>query len=164
MKSSGGKDDTGSETKPGESTSFRSVVPASASMQSGGTGQLDAFLGKGCKVVGTLHFTGPVELNGHVEGEVNAQERLTIGEGAVINARVSGAEIVIRGTVNGDVNCTKRLVLCKPARIVGNITTTSISIEEGVVFEGKCSMSKAASAEAAKTTAATQKGSASAAA
>lgn len=103
-------------------------------------GKIEAFLGKGSRVVGTLTFSGPVELDGFVEGEITAQDRLTIGEAAVINAKVTGAEILIRGTVNGDITATKRLSLRKPAKIMGNITCSNLSIEEGVIFEGKSNM------------------------
>lgn len=101
-----------------------------------------AFLGQGSKVVGTLNFSGPVELDGYIEGELNA-DKLTIGESAVINAKINGAEIIVKGTVNGDIVATKRLLLQKPAKVVGNITSTNLSIEEGVLFEGQCSMNSA---------------------
>jgi len=114
--------------------------------QSGAPGETaDAFLGKGSKVIGTLTFTGPVELDGHIEGEISAQDKLIIGEAAVIKAKVSGAEILVKGTVTGDISASKRLILRKPARIVGNISTSNLTIEEGVVFEGKCSMGSSTS-------------------
>ena len=106
-----------------------------------------AFLGQGSKVVGTLNFSGAVELDGYIEGDINA-EKLTIGEAAVINARVTGAEIYVKGSVTGDIVATKRLVLQKPAKVTGNITSTNLSIEEGVVFEGQCAMASAAGASA----------------
>jgi|GEM_PF-720266 len=105
-----------------------------------GQPQLEAFLGKGSKVTGSLNFSGPADLDGTVEGEITARERLTIGESAVINAKISGAEIIVKGTVNGDIVASKRLSLKKPARVTGNLTATNLSIEEGVIFEGKCAM------------------------
>lgn len=117
------------------------VVPLTAQpMTSTNQAQLEAFLGKGSKVVGTLTFSGPADIDGFVEGEIVANERLTIGEAAVVNAKISGAEIVVKGTVTGDIVASKRLSLKKPARITGNIMAVNLSIEEGVVFEGKCSM------------------------
>lgn len=105
-----------------------------------GGSKVEAFLGKGSKVVGTLNFTGPVELDGYIEGEINAQEQLTIGESATINAKIKGGEVIVKGTVNGDISASKRLILKKPAKVIGNITSGCVSIEEGVIFEGNCSM------------------------
>lgn len=115
-----------------------------------GTSNVDAFLGKGSRVVGALSFSGPVELDGDVEGEVHAKDRLIIGEAAVIKAKIVGAEILIKGSVTGDIIASKSLTLKRPARILGNITAANLSIEEGVVFEGKCSMGHAAKAELQK--------------
>ncbi|MCO6431278.1 MAG: polymer-forming cytoskeletal protein [Deltaproteobacteria bacterium] len=125
-----GKDDK-------ETTSHGSVDTTSVS---GAAGKLEAFLGKGSKVVGNLTFSGPVELDGHVEGEIVAQDKLTVGESAVVNAKIMGGEVIIKGTVNGDVSASKRLSVRRPARIIGNISTSNLSIEEGVIFEGKCIM------------------------
>jgi cytoskeletal protein CcmA (bactofilin family) len=104
------------------------------------TGRNEAFLGKGTKVVGTLAFNGPVELDGTVEGEIVAKESLTIGESAVISAKIHGSEIIIKGTVTGDIVATKRLSIKRPAKVTGNIASPTLSIEDGVQFEGKCSM------------------------
>jgi cytoskeletal protein CcmA (bactofilin family) len=100
----------------------------------------DAFLGKGVKVVGSLSFAGPAEIEGYIEGEIEAQDRLVIGESAVINAKITGTEIVIRGTVTGDITAKNRLYLQKPAKVVGNVKCGSLGIEEGVAFEGRCTM------------------------
>ncbi len=101
---------------------------------------VEAFLGQGSKVVGNLTFTGPVELDGYVEGEITSKARLEIGQAAVVNAKVNGTEIIVRGTINGDIEASERLSLLKPAKVVGNITSNNLSIEEGVIFEGTCSM------------------------
>ena len=106
--------------------------------------KLEAFLGKGCRVAGTLTFSGPVQIDGYVEGEITAQDRLIIGEGAVVQAKINGGEVLVKGTVNGDIIASQRLTLKKPARVVGNITAGMLTIEEGVIFEGKCSMDNAA--------------------
>lgn len=104
------------------------------------TSGYDAILGKGSKVVGVLQFSGPVELDGEVEGEVIASDRLSIGEAAVLKAKVQGTEVLVKGTIHGDIIATKALILKKPAKIFGNISSPSLSIEDGVLFEGKCTM------------------------
>ena len=110
----------------------------------------DVFLGRGSKIVGTLTFTGVVELDGAVEGEIRSEGRLTIGEAGEINARIQGVEVVVRGKVVGDISASKKLVLQKPARIVGNVACSTLSVEEGVVIEGKISMTSASPSIAAK--------------
>lgn len=117
-----------------------SVTVAPGGVSPAGSTKSEAFLGKGTKVVGTLTFNGPVELDGAVEGEVHAKDSLTIGEGAVISAKIHGTEIVVKGTVTGDIIATKRLSIKRPAKVTGNIASPTLSIEDGVHFDGKCSM------------------------
>ena len=99
-----------------------------------------AFLGKGSRIVGKLSFEGPARIEGHVEGEILAQDTLTIGESAVVNATITGNAVIVHGRVTGDVTARKKLEIRAPGRLLGNITTPSLVIHEGVVFEGQCTM------------------------
>ena len=109
-------------------------------VQPGETGGTSAFLGKGSRVSGKLQFEGTVRIEGHVDGEISAQDTLIIGESAVVNAQVTGSSIVIHGRVTGDVTAQKRLEIRAPGKLFGNIATPSLVIHEGVVFEGQCAM------------------------
>lgn len=107
---------------------------------------LTAFLGKGTRITGTLAFEGPCRIEGHVEGEIAAKDTLTVGETAVVNARIHGSMIVIHGTVTGDVVATSRLEIRAPGKIIGDVTTPSLVINEGAILEGRCSMRTGAGA------------------
>ncbi len=112
---------------------------------------LTAFLGKGTRITGKLEFEGPSRIEGHVEGEVLARDTVTVGESAVVNARVEGVVIVIQGTVTGDVVAESRLEIRAPGKVIGDVTTPILVINEGAILEGRCSMRGAATAEEAKT-------------
>ena len=103
-------------------------------------GRESAVLGKGTRISGKLSFEGAARIDGHVEGEISATGTLVIGEAALVNAQISGSSIVIHGKVTGDLTASKRLEIRAPGRLYGNVTTPSLIIEEGVVFEGHCSM------------------------
>jgi cytoskeletal protein CcmA (bactofilin family) len=116
---------------------------------------LTAFLGKGSRVTGTLVLEGPSRLEGHVEGQVSARDTLTVGESAVVNARIEGTTIVIQGTVTGDIVAQTRLELRPPGKVTGDVTTPSLVINEGAVFEGRCSMRSGESVEETRAPSAT---------
>lgn len=103
-------------------------------------GEVNAYLGKGSKVAGKLTFEGTVRIEGQVEGEVSAQDTLIIGESAVVNAQISGNTIIITGKVTGDITARKRVEIRAPGKLFGNVTTPCLTIQEGVIFEGHCSM------------------------
>jgi cytoskeletal protein CcmA (bactofilin family) len=103
-------------------------------------GRDSAVLGRGTRVSGKITFEGAARIDGHVEGEIAASGTLVVGESALINAQITGTSIIVHGKVTGDLTASKRLEIRAPGRLYGNVTTPSLVIEEGVVFEGHCSM------------------------
>jgi len=104
------------------------------------TAGLVAYLYKGCRVAGQLSFQGPARIDGIVDGEIQCQGALTVGDGAEVRAKISGEVVVIRGKVEGNVTAKERVELLTPARLIGNVTAPRLIISEGVVFDGDCSM------------------------
>ena len=113
----------------------------------GSNSEVSAYLGKGSRISGKLAFEGTVRVDGQVEGEIAAQDTLLIGESAILNAQISGSSIIINGKVTGDITATKRVEIRAPGKLFGNVTTPSLIIQEGVVFEGHCSMGSADKAD-----------------
>jgi cytoskeletal protein CcmA (bactofilin family) len=103
-------------------------------------GNLNALLGTGSRITGKLVFEGPALIEGQIDGEITAQDTLTIGESAVVDAQITGTSIVIHGRVTGDVTARKRLEIRASAKLSGRISTPRLVIHEGGVFEGQCVM------------------------
>jgi len=101
---------------------------------------IQAHLGKGSRIEGKLTFEGSVKVDGQVDGEIQAQEAVLIGETALLNAQITAGTVVLKGRLTGDIVARKRVELRAPGKLIGNITTPSLVIHEGVVFEGHCSM------------------------
>ncbi|HVN85349.1 MAG TPA: polymer-forming cytoskeletal protein [Candidatus Binatia bacterium] len=125
------------DTHPTVGQSPRSYVESTPSTSEA---QPQTLLGKGSRVEGKLTFEGSVQVDGTVDGEIQAQETVIIGESAVVSAQVVANTIIIKGKVSGDVTARKRVELRAPAKLLGNIVTPSLVIQEGVVFEGHCTM------------------------
>ena len=91
---------------------------------------------------GTLSFTDPVNLriNGNFEGTLQTKGTLTIGENAIVDARITGESIIVAGKVKGDIAANTMLVLMPESELTGNITTPKLNIVEGAIFQGKCQM------------------------
>jgi cytoskeletal protein CcmA (bactofilin family) len=99
-----------------------------------------AYLNRGSKITGKVTFEGPARIDGEVEGEINAMDSLTIGDSAVVAARICGVSVWVAGKVNGDIVATQRIEILPTAKIIGNITAPQLSVQEGALFDGHCSM------------------------
>jgi cytoskeletal protein CcmA (bactofilin family) len=107
-----------------------------------GGGNLNAFLGEGTSFKGTLTFEGTVRIDGRLEGEIFTKDTLVVGEGAEVHAAIHAGVVVIGGTVRGNITAERKIDIHPAGRLYGNITTPSLVIEEGVVFEGNCTMGR----------------------
>jgi len=114
--------------------------PAVAPVAAPADTALVGYLYKGSRVSGQLVFQGPARIDGNVEGEIQCHGTLTIGEGAEVRAKISSLVVVIGGRVEGNVTAKEKVELLSSARVVGNISTPRLTITEGVVFDGDCSM------------------------
>ncbi|MGD8353453.1 MAG: polymer-forming cytoskeletal protein [Pseudomonadota bacterium] len=103
-------------------------------------GEIKAFLGEGTDFKGILTFEGTVRVDGKLEGEIYTKDTLIVGESAVVGAEINVNTIVISGIVRGNVNATGKIEVHRPGKLFGNVKTPSLYIEEGVIFEGNCSM------------------------
>jgi cytoskeletal protein CcmA (bactofilin family) len=105
-----------------------------------------AALGKNVTVKGQIFAREDLTIDGEVEGTVECQEhRLTIGPNARVQAGLKAREIIIHGSIQGNVDATDKIDIKKEAKLVGDIKTSRIVIEDGAYFKGSIDISKAAS-------------------
>ena len=116
------------------------LTPATSSSATGGTGEVTTLLGRGSEFEGKLSFEGTVRVDGKLSGEIFTDDVLIIGEGAEVSAEISVGAIIIEGTVHGNIHAKRSVEIHTPARVRGNISTPSLSIDKGVVFDGNCQM------------------------
>lgn len=95
---------------------------------------------RGCELEGRFRFSGTLVINGKFRGELHSVDMLLVGESAELDAQVSVGVAIISGQVTGSVTASERVELRASARITGNIATPALVLEEGVVFDGRCSM------------------------
>ncbi len=105
------------------------------------TDAISTLLGKGASIEGTITFEDAIRIDGKVEGEiVSSKGTVIVGEPAVINASVKVSSAIIRGKFKGTITAKDRIEIYAPADISGDIQAPVVSIDAGVVFNGKCTM------------------------
>jgi len=106
------------------------------------TNDLSAFIDEASEIEGKYTFRGTVMLNGKFKGEICSSDTLIIGEKAVVNASIRAGVVLVSGEVVGNVLATDRVELRGTARVFGDVDAPVVVVEEGVLFEGQCRMTK----------------------
>jgi len=111
----------------------RAVEPHSETNRGGGA----AVLGKSVIVKGQIFGREDLTIDGEVEGTVELQEhRLTVGPNGKVMATIKAREVIVLGTVHGSVETRDKIQIRKDAKLVGDIRTARIEIEDGAYFKG----------------------------
>lgn len=97
-------------------------------------------LGQGATFDGKLVFQGTVQIDGHLNGEVRSDDTLVIGESAQLEAEIHVGTIVIFGHVKGNIKANIAVELKSTGHLEGNISSPSVQIDKGAIFDGACVM------------------------
>jgi cytoskeletal protein CcmA (bactofilin family) len=101
---------------------------------------LTAIIDAGCEFEGKLCFRGAVRIGGVFRGEIVTPDTLIVGEGARVQGEVDAGVVIISGELTGTVRAKHRVEIHSPARFRGEITTPSLKVADGVIFEGRSRM------------------------
>ena len=101
---------------------------------------ITAVIDQGCEFEGKLCFHGTVRIGGKFKGEIYTPDTLIIAEGARVDGEIDAGTIIISGEVNGSLRAKYRVEIHRPAVFRGDILTPSLSVDEGVIFEGSSKM------------------------
>lgn len=108
------------------------------------------------EIKGSVKFTNDLVVDGKIEGEINSDGNLTVGENARIKAEIKTATIIVYGKVHGNLTATDRVELKSSAEVVGDIKAKTLAIEAGAIFVGKSTVGTPAQSPAATSQPATQ--------
>jgi cytoskeletal protein CcmA (bactofilin family) len=109
-----------------------------------------ATIGKAVKIIGQIFSKEDLYMDGDLEGSVEALEhKLTVGPNGTVHAGIKAREVVALGTIQGNVEATDKIEIRKDAKLVGDIRTARIIIEDGAYFKGSIDIVRADSAKPA---------------
>jgi cytoskeletal protein CcmA (bactofilin family) len=104
------------------------------------TGAIENILGRSLVVHGDLKADGSFRVDGLIEGSVDSQAVVVIGESGVIEGNVHGKDVVVAGQVRGDIFATGHLEIVASGTVEGDIEAQSVRIEKGGVYRGTSRM------------------------
>jgi cytoskeletal protein CcmA (bactofilin family) len=93
-----------------------------------------------CTVRGAFECGGDLSVNGFLEGDLSVGGLLVVGVTGIVRANCRARSAKVYGKVVGDLICSEKIEIMAGAEIRGNIKTKRLSIEDGVVFDGRVEM------------------------
>lgn len=104
-----------------------------------------ATIGKSVVLKGQVFSREDLYVDGEVDGTIELLEhRLTVGPHAKLSATIKAREVVIMGSIRGNIEASDKIDIRKDAKLVGDIKTARIVIEDGAYFKGSIDIQKPA--------------------
>lgn len=94
-------------------------------------------LSKDVVIKGSIKFQRDLMIDGKVEGEIDSDGVLTIGENADIRGDIKSKSIIVSGKVHGNITVAERCELKSRCTLQGDLKAARLVIEEGATFIGK---------------------------
>src|SRR5437660_1133046 len=96
-----------------------------------------ASIGKSVTIKGQIFSREDLIVDGEIEGAIELNEhRLTVGPNGRVRAGIKAREIVVLGSIDGNVEALDKIDIRKDAKLIGDIKTARIIIEDGAYFKG----------------------------
>ena len=98
-------------------------------------------IAKGTCIVGEVHFSGSLEIEGQVNGNIeaasdDADASVRIRDTGAVIGQVKAPVVIVSGSVEGDIYATKQVELASQAAVKGDIHYALLEIEKGAQVNG----------------------------
>jgi cytoskeletal protein CcmA (bactofilin family) len=104
-------------------------------------GELATILGKSSVFEGSITVEHSLRIDGTIKGDIKTPDTLVVGKDGEVVGNVTVKNLILGGKIKGTVVSNGKVVLESKAEFRGEIKTVRLVIDEGAIFEGKCSMS-----------------------
>ncbi|MGM0409388.1 MAG: bactofilin family protein [Bacillota bacterium] len=103
-------------------------------------GKVETIIGSGTKVDGNLNTKGSLRIEGKIDGFVESEGEVFVGEGGNITADITARNVIIAGSVQGNINAKNKLKILASGKLNGDLKAKTLIIKEGAVFTGTSSL------------------------
>lgn len=98
-------------------------------------------IGKGTVVQGSITSDATMlRIDGTVNGDVDTKGVITVGADGTVNGNVTADSLILAGAVYGNVKVNEKVEIHTKGKLIGDVETKGITIDDEAVFKGNCKM------------------------
>jgi cytoskeletal protein CcmA (bactofilin family) len=105
-------------------------------------------IGAGAKLEGTVVSAGSLRVDGQVKGRINADGDVMLAPHSQVDADIKAQNVSVAGRFKGSLQAKGRAELNRGGRVEGTITSKTLVVEEGGIFQGQSIMDQQAGPKA----------------
>lgn len=113
------------------------IASGTVSPATSGGGASRNILSSDVEIKGVVKFANDLVVDGKIDGEINSDGNLTVGENARLKAEIATGTVTVYGKVHGNITAASHVELKTSAEVIGDIKAATLSMEAGAIFVGK---------------------------
>ncbi|MCL2356026.1 MAG: polymer-forming cytoskeletal protein [Defluviitaleaceae bacterium] len=82
--------------------------------------------------------TESMRIDGTVIGDIEIEGLINVSETGRVDGNIASGSARIAGQIFGNIECRNTIHLASTADVSGNVVTTTLIVDDGAVFTGRC--------------------------
>ena len=107
-------------------------------------------IGEGSVFNGRFYVNGSILIEGKFQGDIRTDDQLVVGPTGKVKTDIVARRVTVAGTLIGNITASEEVSLLHTGKVLGNISTPKLTMEPGVVTEGRVTITSGLSDEARK--------------
>ncbi len=95
-------------------------------------------IGENSVFEGSIQLNGTLKVDGLYTGSELAIDHVVVGKSGKVKSNFNCNSVVVEGAVLGNIHASTRTMLLPTAKILGDISSPELIIQNGVIWDGHC--------------------------
>jgi cytoskeletal protein CcmA (bactofilin family) len=101
----------------------------------------NSVIGENSVFEGRFYVSGSILVEGKFDGEIKTEDHLTVGPTGKVKTDIYARRVTIAGTLIGNITASEEVDLLANGKVLGNIITPKLNVENGVLIQGMVTIS-----------------------
>jgi cytoskeletal protein CcmA (bactofilin family) len=97
----------------------------------------NCIIGEGSIFDGRFYVNGSILIEGKFQGDIKTDDQLVVGPTGKVKTDIVARRVTVAGTLIGNISASEEVTLLHTGKVLGNINTPKLTVEPGVITEGK---------------------------
>jgi cytoskeletal protein CcmA (bactofilin family) len=111
---------------------------------------VNCVIGENSIFEGRFYVNGSILIEGKFQGDIKTEDQVTVGPTGKVRTDIMARKVTVAGTLIGNIIATEEVNLIQNGKVLGNITAPKLNVENGVVTEGKVTITNGRQESVAK--------------
>ena len=99
---------------------------------------INTLIGKGSSISGNLKINGFIRIDGDIDGSLETDGNVIIGENARIRGDLTAKSVIIGGIIKGNITAIENVKILSEATVIGDIISKKVQVEGMAIIHGHC--------------------------